>query len=158
MKLGLNLEKFSEREDYDYHGREVGWAIQKMLGRVFHVSKLILHMSRNWWFEMILDEFIFGVRDDFFTHLFENLSFFSCWFILFCPKYATAVSKFHSWMFSGTIIAAISEFHRQLWQQKHLHLREVLTMWAIFDFLLSCGILYVYMYTVHQHQTLLFSI
>ena len=59
-------------------------------------------------------------------------------------------------MFSGTIIAAISEFHRQLWQQKHPHLREVLTMWAIFDFLLSCGILYVYMYTVHQHQTLLF--
>ena len=47
LKLGLNLEKFSEREDYDYHGREVGWAIQKMLGRLFHVSKLILHMSRN---------------------------------------------------------------------------------------------------------------
>ena len=33
LKLGLNLEKFSEREDYDYHGREVGWAIQKNIGK-----------------------------------------------------------------------------------------------------------------------------
>ena len=72
---------------------------------------------------------------------------------LILSKICDTSFRFHSWMFSATIIAAISEFHRQLWQQKHPHLHEVLTMWAIFDSPLSCGIQYVY--TVHQHQTLL---
>ena len=50
LKLGLNLENFQKgrfliRNEVSWEGSRVGTS--KTLGRVFHVSKLILHMSRN---------------------------------------------------------------------------------------------------------------